>query len=101
MATNAKWVFPTLLVAALLLMLALPTVASEPTGEPYSQTLQSQTQGQPTPGSQAIVYHGNVKSKKFHAPGCRYYNCKNCRAVFKSRRAAIAAGYVPCKVCRP
>jgi Metal binding domain of Ada len=48
-----------------------------------------------------IVYHGNVRSKKFHRPGCRYYNCRNCTAHFASRAQAIAAGYVPCKVCRP
>ncbi|RJX29240.1 MAG: hypothetical protein C4525_14795 [Desulfarculus sp.] len=48
-----------------------------------------------------IVYHGNVRSKKFHRPGCRYYNCRNCTAHFPSRERAIAAGYAPCKVCRP
>ena len=47
------------------------------------------------------VYHGNVRSKKFHRPGCRYYNCKNCTARFTSREQAIQAGYVPCKVCKP
>ncbi len=47
------------------------------------------------------VYHGNLKSKKFHRPGCRYYACPNCQAVFHSRQEALAAGYVPCKVCRP
>lgn len=48
-----------------------------------------------------IVYHGNVRSKKFHRPGCRYYNCRSCTAVFRSQAQAIAAGYAPCKVCRP
>lgn len=47
------------------------------------------------------VYHGNLKTRKFHRPGCRYYNCSNCTAVFHSREEAIRAGYVPCKVCRP
>ena len=46
-------------------------------------------------------YHGNVKSHVFHRSGCRYYNCKNCTAVFQSREEAIAAGYRPCKVCKP
>ena len=49
----------------------------------------------------ATIYHGNVRSKKFHRPGCRYYNCKNCTAEFTSREQAIQAGYVPCKVCKP
>ena len=33
-----------------------------------------------------VIYHGNVKSKVFHKPGCRYYNCKNCTATFRSRQ---------------
>jgi methylphosphotriester-DNA--protein-cysteine methyltransferase len=47
------------------------------------------------------VYHGNVKSGVFHGPNCRYFNCKNCTAVFNNRQAAIAAGYRPCKICKP
>lgn len=46
-------------------------------------------------------YHGNVKSKVFHREGCRHFNCKNCRAVFKSRKEAIEAGYRPCGECSP
>ncbi|EPR42781.1 Ada metal-binding domain-containing protein [Desulfovibrio sp. X2] len=46
-------------------------------------------------------YHGNVKSRIFHAPSCRYYDCGACSAVFSSREQALAAGYRPCKVCRP
>jgi hypothetical protein len=53
---------------------------------------------QPT---EPIVYHGNTQSHVFHRPGCRYYNCKNCTAVFHSREAAISTGYRPCKVCNP
>jgi len=49
----------------------------------------------------AAEYHGNVNSHVFHAPGCRYYNCQNCTAVFHSRQAAIQAGYRPCKICNP
>jgi endonuclease/exonuclease/phosphatase family metal-dependent hydrolase len=51
----------------------------------------------------AFVYHGNTKpkSKKFHSPGCRYYDCKTCTDTFTSRDAAISAGYKPCKVCKP
>ncbi|KMY68834.1 hypothetical protein AAU61_04405 [Desulfocarbo indianensis] len=49
----------------------------------------------------AKPYHGNVKTKKFHRPGCRYYLCRNCLARFATREEAIRAGYAPCKVCRP
>ena len=47
------------------------------------------------------AFHGNVSSLKFHAPGCKAYNCKNCTASFPSREAALAAGYTPCKLCNP
>ena len=49
----------------------------------------------------ASSYHGNVQSLIFHAPHCRYYDCKACVAVFPTREAALKAGYRPCKVCRP
>ncbi len=49
----------------------------------------------------ARVYHGNTKSKIFHLPGCRYYNCSKCTAVFSSRQSALQSGYRPCKVCKP
>ena len=51
--------------------------------------------------TQSVIYHGNVKSKVLHAPGCKYYNCKNCTAVFNSRGEAIRLGYRPCKLCQP
>ncbi|MCP3943979.1 MAG: hypothetical protein GY710_21210 [Desulfobacteraceae bacterium] len=46
-------------------------------------------------------YSGNVQSLKFHRPDCRYYNCKKCTVKFKTRAAAVHAGYVPCGVCKP
>jgi len=49
---------------------------------------------------QAVVYSGNPKSMKFHAPGCRYYNCKACVKRFNSMEEAEAQGYVACKRCR-
>jgi len=51
--------------------------------------------------TQSFVYHGNVKSKVLHAPGCKYYNCKNCTAIFNNREEAIGLGYSPCKLCQP
>ena len=47
------------------------------------------------------AFHGNVNSMKFHRPGCKVYNCKNCTAAFSSRDEAVAAGYTPCKLCAP
>lgn len=47
------------------------------------------------------VYHGNTKSKVFHKPSCRYYNCKHCTVEFLERQEAIDSGYRPCKICKP
>jgi micrococcal nuclease len=38
-------------------------------------------------------YHGNQRSRVFHAPGCQLYNCPNCRAEFETPAGARAAGY--------
>ena len=62
-----------------------------------SDTLNSQT----STNQSTITYHGNESSKVFHKPSCRFYNCKNCTAVFSSRQAAIDAGYRPCGICKP
>jgi hypothetical protein len=47
-----------------------------------------------------IVYHGNVKTEKFHRPTCKYFNWKNCTEIFHARKEAIEEGYVPCKICK-
>ena len=52
-------------------------------------------------GLAAAKYHGNTNSMIFHQSSCRYYNCKNCTREFNTREGAIAAGYRPCKVCKP
>ena len=51
-------------------------------------------------GEETIIYHGNTDSKIFHAPWCRYYTCKNCTRVFRSREEAIRTGYRPGKGCK-
>lgn len=45
------------------------------------------------------VFSGNVKTKKFHNPGCKFYDCRDCTARFKSRKEALARGYDECKKC--
>lgn len=59
----------------------------------------STSEGNHQPQAQAIEVHGNVKSRIYHLPGCRYYDCKNCTAVFPTREAAEAAGYRMGKGC--
>ena len=39
------------------------------------------------------VYHGNLSGHIYHAPGCRYYNCKNCTREFRSKQEAQRAVY--------
>jgi len=47
------------------------------------------------------AYHGNVSSHVFHAPDCKYFNCKSCTKIFQDRRSAVNAGYKPCGICKP
>jgi micrococcal nuclease len=51
----------------------------------------------PPPGTKSLVsvgpFHGNLRSKVFHAPGCQHYECPNCRMSFTSIADAEAAGY--------
>ncbi|MCA1905129.1 MAG: hypothetical protein LDL11_00890 [Desulfarculus sp.] len=86
-----------ILSLALALVWLAPALGREPAPSPGDQTPPA---AQPAPAGR-MVYHGNLKSKKFHRPGCRYYDCPNCQAVFRSREQALAAGYLPCRVCRP
>lgn len=65
----------------------------------WAETPRPPAKPQAAPATKA--FHGNLKTKKFHRPGCRYYNCRNCLARFATREEAIRAGYAPCKVCRP
>jgi endonuclease YncB( thermonuclease family) len=46
-------------------------------------------------------FHGNTSSHVFHKPGCKYYNCRNCTVVFKTRNAAVDAGFRSCGMCKP
>ncbi|MCF8032899.1 MAG: hypothetical protein K9K66_07795 [Desulfarculaceae bacterium] len=55
----------------------------------------------PAAPAQDVAYAGNVKSKSFHQPGCRYYQGADCTTSFASRDEAVEAGYKPCKVCKP
>lgn len=90
-----------LLAMLLCLALAAPVLAfqSGPKAPQQGQPAVRSPPG-PTP-NQGLIYHGNTRSHRFHRPGCRYYNCRRCTAEFTSQQEAIAAGYIPCKVCRP
>ena len=46
-------------------------------------------------------YHGNISSHIFHAPDCKYFNCKKCTKIFQDRESAIKSGYRPCGFCKP
>lgn len=51
----------------------------------------------------AFGYVGNMNTKRFHRPDCRSVNemHPNNKTPIGSREEAIAAGYVPCKRCKP
>ena len=61
------------------------------------RALQEGARESAAPGT--ITYRGNVKSKIFHAPWCRYYTCKNCTQLFGSPEEAVKAGYRAGKIC--
>mgnify|MGYP001055646580 FL=1 len=48
----------------------------------------------------SYVVHGNYKSRIYHNPPCRYFNCKACTVVFQSAKEARVNGYRACKVWR-
>ena len=77
---------------------------SEPTSIPPWEWRHGNNQGKGlsiNENSQRGYFHGNIKSKIFHCSTCRYYNCKNCIEIFKTREEAIQAGYRPCRICNP
>lgn len=47
----------------------------------------------------ATAFHGNVRSRVYHAPACRNYTCSNCTQVFSSHEEAQAAGFRPAGDC--
>ena len=51
--------------------------------------------------AEASNFHGNIVTHIFHASGCKDYECPKCIAHFKTRDAALRAGYKPCEVCNP
>ncbi len=46
-------------------------------------------------------YHGDLRKKVFHRPGCPEYDCFQCAAVFHIREDALKKGYKPHSVCKP
>lgn len=57
----------------------------------------------PSSGAAPAKYIGNASSKKFLRPDCEWAAkiAPQNRVEFATREAAVAAGYKPCKVCRP
>ncbi len=74
-------------LVTLLLLLALPVMAQE---RQAVQTVAKQTEKS---------HSGNVKSRKYHNSGCRYFDCKACTVRFSSAEEAQSKGYTACKVC--
>jgi len=57
----------------------------------------------PWPTLSRAAYVGNRRSKKFHLPSCsavQKMSAEN-RVEFRTAAEAKAAGYVPCKLCKP
>ena len=44
-------------------------------------------------------YHGNARSKVYHAAGCQYFDCKNCTVELASAEEAKSRGFRPHESC--
>jgi methylphosphotriester-DNA--protein-cysteine methyltransferase len=53
------------------------------------------------PSRRGTALRGHEGTRVFHGPSCRYYDAEGCTTQFSDRREAIAAGFDPCKLCRP
>lgn len=51
----------------------------------------AETRPPPTESNGSL--HGNMKSKVYHLPGCRDYDCANCSTLFATPTEATAAGF--------
>ena len=51
--------------------------------------------------SSSSSYIGNINSLKFHRPSCATLPLEHNRIYFKTRSAAVSAGYTPCGNCKP
>ena len=90
-----------LVLLTLTLFLAAPLWAWQDRGQVLQIAQVKSAEPSSPPEQQTVIYHGNVGSQVFHKPGCKYYDCKDCTASFKSKDEAVKAGYKPCKVCKP
>ena len=63
----------------------------------------SSSSASPGSGSSASTssYIGNANSLKFHRPSCTTLPLEHNRIYFKTRSAAVSAGYTPCGNCKP
>ncbi len=52
-------------------------------------------------GESQVTFVGNRNSKKFHSPTCKSLPKEENRVYFDRYEDAIAAGYEPCKSCKP
>jgi micrococcal nuclease len=78
-----------------------PVLPSGPTLQPGSAATKAGTRSQSQHDALAAgPLHGNVKSRRFHRPGCPNYDCRNCTEQFLTEASAIEAGYEPAGDCR-
>lgn len=80
---------------------AVFSLAANSVADCWWTLLPTKDAGTPQIGSATGKYIGNKRSLKFHLPSCRYPPAEKNRVYFDTREAAINAGFVPCKVCKP
>ncbi len=60
---------------------------------------------QDSPTAQSIcnvtALYGNTKSRVFHRSDCQSFSAISCTSLFNSQAEAKAAGFKPCRICKP
>ncbi|BCS99143.1 hypothetical protein DSLASN_47750 [Desulfoluna limicola] len=81
-----------LLIVFLMFCILIPSTAVASPEAPSQKTAKEEL---------GFAFHGNQKSFKFHAPDCRYYNCKNCTIILHSLNESQKNNFSPCGLCKP
>lgn len=88
--TWARWVLAGALVAA------IAAISFWPRSNPDAPGTARTTGTSARPSQETVVYVTHT-GKKYHRDGCKWLKSKKALSLAKAR----AAGYEPCKVCRP
>jgi competence protein ComEC len=87
-----------MLVLAVTVFVAACSTSSPPRGVTSEVSPVSAAAREP---DKTVTYIGNYRSRVFHRPECGNLPEIENRITFTNRDDAIAAGFRPCKLCKP